>query len=64
MEDHHNKINFYSIVAKELAEKSIDAGMWLRARIEAGGDEANTELAYARFRGQQLTEEAEARWTY
>jgi hypothetical protein len=34
--------------------------MWLRARIEAGGDEAKTELAYARFRVQQLTEEAEA----
>ena len=52
--------DFYSMVAQELAEKSIDEGMWLRARIEAEGDETKTELAYARFRVQQLTEEAEA----
>ena len=52
--------DFYSIVAKELAEKTIDEGMWLRARIEAEGDETKTELAYARFRVQQLTEAAEA----
>lgn len=49
---------FYDVVAQELLESRIQAGVWTRAFSEAEGDKEKAKAIYIRFRVAELAEQA------
>jgi hypothetical protein len=48
---------YFDLVAKELAARNLNPGIWARALAESDGDEAKARAAYIRFRAQELKRE-------
>ena len=48
------EIDAYSQAAKELAGSQRHEGLWLKCYSEAGGDEAQAKISYARLRVAML----------
>jgi hypothetical protein len=45
---------YFDLVAKELAARNLNPGIWARALAESGGDDARARAAYIRLRAQEL----------
>lgn len=50
-------LELYSVVDRELKEGTRNDALWLKARVDAGGEEPETELAYVRLRIEMLKQE-------
>ena len=56
-EDRLNEERLYTLIAAEIAEGSVKAGLWTKAVAQANGDETKIEPNYIKLRLQNLRDE-------